>query len=457
MSLLRSFRPRLPRVPRAALLAGNYHQWNDAPFEFSRRCERDFYGIADLRFGLRSVYLVTAPDLIEEILTTQNKSFEKGLGHEEPRALFGDGLLTADNATWRTHRKVVSPFFHASRMDGYGKRIEASARAAAARWRDGETRNVYRDMNVLCLGVFMQSIFGSEVPGAAEQVTNAVKVLHRAHNRWTYDSAAFRETAEGFDEFVEGVIETFRSERKDAKDLVNVLLAAHAADPDVMTRKHVRDQVATMIFAGFETTASAISWTLYLLARHPTVAAALRTELDEVVGERSLGELPPHALPRLYAVLCEVLRLYPPAHRLSRRATKLVQLGGHAFPAGTDFIIPTWAVHRSPRHYGEPDAFRPERWTAEMRATLPRFAYFPFGGGPRTCIGQTLAFREMAIIVSTIVSRFDLEAAFAGDKAPYNGITLVPAGGDMQLRFRARRASRASAPFLRSRASAAAM
>lgn len=441
MGLLRTFRDRPPRVPRAALLAGNYHEWNDAPFELARRCEQDYYGIADLRFGLRSVYLVTAPALIEEILSGSNKCFEKGLGHEETRALFGEGLLTADGAPWRAHRKVLNPFFHASRMDGYGERIEASARAATSRWRHGEARNIYRDMNVLCLDVLMQSFFGSDVPGAIEEVGRAVQALHTTHNRWTYDSTGFRAAAERFDAFIEGVIETFRSKQTGAKDLVNVLLSAHAANPSVTTRKHVRDQVATMILAGFETTASAITWALYLLARHPAVVAELRAELDQVGTKRPLATLSPHALPRLYATLCESLRLYPPAHRLSRRAIAPVRLGHHTFAAGTDFIIPVWAVHRSHRHYAEPDAFRPERWTAQMRAALPRYAFLPFGGGPRACIGQTMAFREMTIIVATIVSRFDLETTFDGDKAPYNGITLLPESGDLSLRIHARAAT----------------
>lgn len=444
-------------MPRSAFLAGNYHEWNDAPFELSRRCERDYYGIADLRFGLRNVYVVTAPDVIEEILTTKNKSFQKGLGFDEARALFGDGLLTSDGATWRTHRKVVNPFFHASRMDAYGKRIETSARAAMSKWRDGETRNLYRDMNVLCLGVLMQCFFGNEIPGAIEGVRDAVKLLHASHHEWTYDSPEFRAAAERFDTFVEGVIETFRSERDNASDLVNVLLAAHAANPGAMTRRHVRDEVATMIIAGFETTASAITWTLYLLARHPAVATALRTEIDDATSERSLGELSLRSLPLLNAVLCESLRMYPPAHRLSRRAMEPVHVGGYDFPEGADFIIPVWAVHRSPRHYAEPDTFRPDRWTAEMRASLPRFAFMPFSGGPRACIGQSLAFREMGIIVATIVSKFGLETSFVGEKAPYNGVTLVPDGSEMMLRVRARRVRSGAGEMIRSRASAPVM
>src|SRR5690606_24755339 len=162
------------------------------------------------------------------------------------------------------------------------------------------------------------------------------------------------------------------------------------------------------------------------LARHPEAVGAVRDELDAVVADRSIGDISPRALPVLHAVLCEALRLYPPAHRLSRHSIQNVRLGEYEFPAGTDFLIPVWAVHRSARHYPDPDAFLPGRWTAEMRATLPRFAFLPFGGGSRACIGQTLALREMTIIVSTIISQFDLETAFAGDKTPYNGITLLP-------------------------------
>ena len=442
MLLYRS-RPRPPRVPRARVLSGNYHQWNDAPFELAQRCEREYYGVADLRFGLRSVYVVTAPELLEEMFTTGHKSYVKGLGYDEASPLFGEGLLTADGDTWRAHRKVIGPFFQPARMDGYGKRIASLTHAAIAKWRDGETRNVYRDMNVLTLSAIMHSFFGADMPGSIEHVGRAIGLMHKTHNRWTYESESFSAGAARFDEFVEAVVDTFRDSER---GLVSALLAAHAADPETLTRKHVRDHVATMILSGFETTAAALTWTLYLLARHPRAADAVRDELEDSAAE--LDELSPRNAPVLYATLCEALRLYPPAHRLSRRAIERVRLGDYEFAAGSDFLIPVWAVHRSSRHYSEPEAFRPERWTAEMRKNLPRFAFMPFGGGPRMCIGQNLAFREMTIIISAIVSAFDLAPAFAGDKLPYNGFTLLPDGGDMQLRLRAW-GSRNSRPSLR--------
>jgi cytochrome P450 len=411
-----------------------------APFDFVERCEREHYGIAELRFVHRVNYVVTDPSMLEQIFVTQNKAFQKGFGHKETRPLFGDGLLTSDGATWRAHRKVLNPFFHPSKTDAYGGSIEATTREHLSEWRHHETRNVYRDMNRLCLEVLFCSLFGRSFAHAFETVGRAALALHQSHNRWTYGSGEFRAAVRELDAFLHDLIEHYQADAEQGSDVVSTLLREHRRNPSGLTFAQVRDHVATTILAGFETTASAITWTLYLLARHPVILRELQAELDELRQRKAFSDASMAELPSLTQVLCESLRLYPPAHRLTRRAIEPVTLGDYELPAGTELLIPVWAVHRSARHYAQPHTFLPSRWTPELRASLPRFAYFPFGGGPRTCIGQSMAVREMSVIVATIASSFDLAPAFAGERLPYHGITLLPDGADMPLIVRARAA-----------------
>lgn len=436
------WRRRPPSMPVRSLVSGNLRDLVDDSLNFYRRCEAHPAGIVQIRIYRRPLFVVTAPALIEEILTTQNKRFEKGIGLADLKPLFGDGLLTADHDVWRAHRKVIGPHFPVSKLEASSRTIADCTSDLLAGWQSGETRDVYRDMTRLGLRVVVRTLFGRDLPGADEQAARMVAVLQWCQKELAHfgddGKARFDAAIAELDAFAGDVIEQLRADPGDGADLVNTLLRAQRANPAAVTDAHIRDQVVTMLLAGYETTATALAWTLYLLARHPASAARLRDELDDALAEKPLAALTPGDAPYLMQVVCESLRLYPPAHRISRRATEAVQLGGYDFAAGTDFVVPQWAVQRSPRHYRNPESFAPERWTPEMRGALPRFAFFPFAGGPRRCIGESLAMRELLLIVGAIAHVFELSPASAREILPYEGITLVPEGGALPLRVRAR-------------------
>ncbi len=444
-------RNRPPVVPRDSLISGNFHAWNDEPFNFAQRCERDYFGIANIRLFHRIVYVVTDPHMVEEMFVDQHKSFYKGIGHDEAKSLFGEGLLTSDGEVWQRHRKMLHPFFHSGRVPTYSGKIEACAREVLAEWRDGETRNIYRDMNRVCLAILLRSLFGRDIPGALDPVARAAAALHQSHNRWTYRSAEFKSAKRDFDRLVDEIIADLRDDRdsngqidkSESGDLVNVLLRAHLSDPKAVTAQHVHDQVATMLLSGFETTASGVTFALYFLAKHPDVCAQVRGEIHALGASVALGDVSPEALPTLMLAVSESLRLLPPAHRLTRRAVAPVKLGPYDFAAGSEFLIPIWAIHRSARVFENPETFLPSRWTRELRRSLPRYAYMPFGSGPRACIGQSMALREMLTIVACVVSSFELMPASSEELVPYNGLTLIPGGGTVPLSVKHVKRSRA--------------
>jgi cytochrome P450 len=228
------------------------------------------------------------------------------------------------------------------------------------------------------------------------------------------------------DRYVARLIARRRAARA-GDDFLSLLLAAHDGAGAPLSERQVRDEVVTMFLAGHETAASSLSWALYLLAAHPPVARRLAAALDAGDGATPLDQ-----------VMREALRLYPPAYRISRTTVKTCDIGGHEVKVGTEVMIPQWAVHRSARFFAEPDAFRPERWTPAFTAALPRFAYFPFGGGARTCIGNTFAEVEGSVVVGELCRRFELALPPGAEAAPFLGVTLLPRGNQLLLQVRRR-------------------
>lgn len=432
---------RPPVVPRSSLLGGNFLDLTRDALAFYQRIEREHFGVAQIRCFQHIVFVPTDPEAIEQILVDRARSFAKGIGLADLALLFGEGLLTADGATWRAHRKALGPHFQTSRMAAYAALIADATAQRLATWPALGTVDVYRESTALALTIVLRSLFGRELPGAAEQAACVIAALQRCQKELAQFSddgrAAFAAAIDDLDRWVDEVIDAFAAEPGD--DVVNTLLAAHRADPVHMTRTHVRDEIVTLLLSGYETTATAVSWTLHLLSRHPAIAEALHAEVA--------GAPPgfdPARTPLLMQVICEGLRLYPPAHRISRRALEPVEIGGYAFDAGTDFVIPQWAVQRSARWYDDPEAFAPARWTAAMRQALPRFAFFPFGGGPRKCVGEQLAMRELVLIIGAVVLDFALAPAVPA-VVPYDGITLVPNEGSLPVAVRRRAAAAAAA------------
>jgi cytochrome P450 len=323
---------------------------------------------------------------------------------------------------WRRQRRLMQPAFHRERIAGYGPSMVEFTERLLASCRDGEVREIQSDMMRLTLQIACETLFGSDVAGEAAEVgaafTTALECLQVRISGLqillpdgvpTPTSLRLRRAVRRLDGLVYRIVAERRASAADRGDLLSLLLGARDADDGTgLTDRQLRDEVLTLVFAGHETTALALTWAWYLLAQHPAAEARLHAELAAVLGGRGPKAADVARLPFTNAVIAEALRLYPPVWGLGREATENTTLGGYPVGKGTIVLLSPWTLQRDPRYYAEPDAFRPERWLDGLAQRLPRFAYFPFGGGPRQCIGNSFALLEAALVLATIAQRYHL-------------------------------------------------
>jgi cytochrome P450 len=370
----------------------------------------------------------------------------------------------------------MQPAFQTRRVEQYRDSMEQATERLLTSIGYGGERNIHRDMTDLCFEALASSLFGEDVMAGRELIAQAADALHGFHlhySKWvgsvggvlfalirtastafgrpdfvidpsrlpTAYARKFREAMDPVDEFVETVIDRRRSEPR-RNDLLDTLLYATDDSNQPLTRQQIRDEVVTMFFAGHETGAAALTWALYLLARHPGIATKLAQQIETGDADDLMDQ-----------VLREALRLYPPAYRISRTVVETCEIGGQEVRAGGELAIPQWAVHRSPRYYQEPDRFCPERWTEEFTATLPRFAYFPFGGGPRTCIGSAFGMIESKFVLTRLLRRFEFTLADDHEPELHLGVTLLPKNNSLKLRLTRKDEQFAFRPATRGRTS----
>jgi len=412
------------------------------PLGFLERIAGRYGDLAHLRVGPYRLVFVNHPDLIHEVLVAKDPSFIKGRVLDQARNVFGQGLLTSEGDFHRRQRRLIQPAFHRRRIEAYADAMAADAAAAAARWRDGETLDVAREMMRLTLRIVARSLFSVDVEDeSAREVGRALDALVAAFSLVAVPWAGLlqklplpsaRRAQQGrrtLDALVYRMI-AGRRRAGGGEDLLSLLLAARDEDGGgAMDDKQVRDEVLTLFLAGHETTANALAWSWYLLASHPEAEARFHTEADSVLGDRlpAARDLP--SLPYTRQVFAESMRLYPPAWAVSRRSIEPVTIGGYPVPAGSGVLASQWVAHRDPRFFADPLAFRPERWTEDFEAQLPKLAYFPFGGGPRLCIGMGFAWMEGVLLLATIGRRWQMRLVPGHRVEPYPRITLRPKDG----------------------------
>jgi cytochrome P450 len=428
--------------PRGRWLLGTLGDFQRDQLGFYVDCAR--YGdVVATRLGPRRAVLFYHPDAIEEVLVTRNRDFVKSPGVRLLRPLLGDGLLLSEHDFWLRQRRLVQPAFHRQRVAAYGEVMTGYAQRQLAGWKEGDVLDVHDEMMALTQAIVAKTLFDAEVSDEADEVGTASYVLMqdfgaRIGSLWqllptwlpTPANLRARRAIQRLDQVVFRMIAARRRSGEDRGDLLSILLEAQDADDGaVMTDRQVRDEVMTLFMAGHETTAVALSWTWYLLAQHPEVDARLAEELRVVLGSRA----PTAAdLPRLVyteRVVTESMRLYPPAYAMGRMSTVPTEIAGHPLDAGVIVILPTWVVQRDARWFEEPEAFRPERWQDERTRGNPRYAYFPFGGGPRQCIGNGFAMMEACLILAAIAQRFRLTLVTGQRVTPTPYVTLRPEPG----------------------------
>ncbi|GAA4931604.1 cytochrome P450 [Streptomyces coeruleoprunus] len=411
--------------------------------------------------GLRTeVYGVFSAEGAQQVLATESANFRKDNAfYQEVRDSFGNGLLTSQDGDYVRQRRLVQPLFTRRRVDGYADAVTTETATLLASWRDapGATVDVAAEMTRLTLRAVARILFGTDVESAVDVVERSFPVLGeyalrraftpvRPPRHWP--TPANRRAAAAIGELYEEcdrIIGKRRAEGSAATgdDLLTLLSRAADETDGGLDPSEIRDQVLVFLLAGHETTATSLAFSLHLLARHPDQQRRARDEAVRVLAGRTPGAADLDALPYLTQVLKEAMRLYPAGPVIGRRAVATTVVGGHTIPAGADVVVAPWVTHRHPRYWEEPERFDPERFAPEREKARPRYAWFPFGGGPRACIGQHFSMLESVLALAMILRAYEIEAV--DTYVPVTvGITLR-AAGPARCRLRPRSHSRAEA------------
>lgn len=432
----------LPPGPPGRWLGGNLSDFHRDRLGFMSRCARDYGGVVKLRFGPRRVFLVNHPDAIEEVLVTHSRCFIKHFALRLNPLVLGNGLLSSEGDFWLRQRRLVQPAFQKNRIAGYGAVMVEYAERLTAGWAAGETRDILVEMMQLTLEIIAKTLFDAEVAGQAQAVGAALRVLQENFlARFsslvplplkvpTPRNLRMRRAVRRLNEIIYGFIRQRRESAGDRSDLLSLLLHARdEADQSQMTDQQLRDEAMTLFLAGHETTALSLAWTWYLLALHPDVETKLRSEFHTVLGGRAptVADLP--QLRYLEMIVLESMRVYPPVYVIGREAIEACEVRGYHVPVGTTLLMSQWVVHRDPTYFPQPEEFRPERWADGLAQRLPKYAYFPFGGGPRICIGNTFAMMEIMLVLATIARRFRFTIVPDHPVVPWPSFTMRPKQG----------------------------
>lgn len=421
-------------------MLGVYPEFRRNPPEYLAQMAREYGDVVYLPLGGQHVYFVNHPDIIAEVLVTGQHKYKKSRMLERARVLLGDGLLTAEGADHRRQRRLVQPAFHRDRLASYGATMVERAAAACERWHEGQAVDIAQEMMRLTMDIVARTLFGAQVEQEAGEIGQAmsdvlelfdvillpfsevleklplpsVRRFHRARKR--LDATIYR------------LIAGRRASGEDKGDLLSMLLLAQDEEGGAgLSDTQVRDEALTLFLAGHETTANALAWAWYLLSRNPQAEACFHAELDQTLAGRLPSVADVASLRYTEAVFSESLRLYPPAWAIGRRTLEDVELGGFPIAKGEIVLMSPYVTHRDPRWFPEPEVFRPERWLSPD-PDWPQFAYFPFGGGARVCIGERFAWMEGVLLLATIGQRWRLQVA-GGPVEPRALITLRPRYG----------------------------
>jgi cytochrome P450 len=356
-------------------------------------------------------FVINHPDDVKRVLVGNHRNYTKGVGLNRVKILLGNGIMTSEGELWRRQRYMMQPMFHRRIITEFARLIATANDRFIERWeaqaRRGELVNVTDDMSELTLDIVLRSIFGRDLERLASQLGgNPFEVLTKDQARNLRFAYKFRSLAK----LVGELVQRRRGEPEQHFDYIAMLMDARDKESgEPMGERELIDEVMTLIVAGHETTASGLNWTWYLLSQHPEADARLHAEIESVPEDDtppSLAQM--EALPYTQQVVNEALRLYPPGWLLSRRTIGADVLAGFAVPAGTDVLLSPYLLHRHPRYWLEPDAFRPERFAPDHEAERPRFAYMPFAAGPRHCIGEAFALYEMLMHLYKVARHYRL-------------------------------------------------
>ncbi len=448
MSLVTKFPPGpKPKIP-GKLLREFIHD----PIYTLSKIAREYGDISYFKLGREHVYLINNPDYIEKVLIYDHRNFKKGKRLQTAKAVLGEGLVTSEGDFHNRQRRLIQPIFHPKQIMMYGIIMTDYAARMRDGWKDGSTVDISQEMMQLTLSIICKSVLNYDVESEAQHVGKALTTFRNYSKRLQNPIGHIldkipilpapkkaREAKKGLDSLVYGLISERRqyedsNSDKRYNDLLTKLLEAQDSNPSQvrpsivtststspttdgkMSDKQVRDEVMTIFIAGHETTANALTWTFYLLSQHPDVEKKLQNEIDSVLaisnGNNGESKIPStEDIPKLQyteKVLRESMRVYPPVWTMGRYVENDYRVGKYTIPAGSSILMSQYVMHNNTRYYENPEQFNPDRWTEEFKTHLPRFSYFPFGGGIRGCIGEPFAWMEGVLIIATIAQKWTM-------------------------------------------------
>jgi cytochrome P450 len=455
---------KFPPGPTYKMPGKLLRQFIHDPINILSTIAQEYGDISYFKLGPEHIYLINNPDYIEKVLIYDHRNFKKGKRLQTAKTILGEGLVTSEGDFHNRQRRLIQPIFHPKQIMTYSNIMTDYAVRVRNRWNDGAIVDISEEMMRLTLGIICKSVLNYDVESEAQEVGKALTTVRKYSKRLqspighVLDKIPIlpaprraREARKELDSLVYGLISDRRQQEESDNDkrydddLLSRLMQAqesniadhvsHNGVPftstsnEKMSDKQVRDEVMTIFIAGHETTSNALTWTFYLLSQYPDVERKLHDELELVLGTNSdnnAGNRIPTAedIPKLQyteRVLRESMRLYPPVWTMGRYVENDYSVGEYTIPAGSSILMSQYVMHHDPRYYEKPEEFNPNRWTDDFKAHLPRFSYFPFGGGIRGCIGESFAWMEGILIIATIAQEWSMRLA------PSQRIKLDPA------------------------------
>lgn len=431
-----------PPGPKGLPVVGNTHHYARDPFRFIEAV-RDAYGDAALfTLGPRETWLLTNPTDIERVLVGEEESVRKpDFQTDALGELLGEGLLLSEGSTWRRMRELSQPAFDMRRLAGLDSMMVGRTRDAIAGWEGDDVRNVELEMARLTVGIIVEAMFGADLgEERARRVQENLEPLGRRFEpdpvrfllpEWllTPETRSYRASIRELETVIDEIVDERRAGGvgDGRTDLLSILLRAERSG--AIPRERVRDELMTMLLAGHDTTALSLTYTWYLLSEHPEVERRFHEELDTVLGGEPPTAADARRLDYTNRVLTEAMRLYPPVYTMFRETVEQMEIAGYDVPAGSLLMLPQWGVHRDPRWYDDPEEFDPDRWLPERAEKRHRFAYFPFGGGSRSCIGRQFSLLEATLILASVGGEYRLQRVDDGPLDLRPSLTMHPANG----------------------------
>jgi cytochrome P450 len=434
--------------PKTLWPGGHLFYFRRDPLKFFTRMAREYGDVVQFRAGPQRIFLLNHPDYVRDILVTHHERFHKGRALQRAKRLLGEGLLTSEGDFHRRQRRLAQPAFHRQRVNSYARVMTEFAAQTSARWRDGQTLDIAEEMMRLTLSIVGKALFDADVESDADEVGAA---LTEVMNLFDYLMLPFSELLEKLplppqrrferararlDAVIYRIIEERRRSGEDRGDLLSTLLFAvdEEGGGGRMSDEQLRDEVMTLFLAGHETTANALTWAWYLLAQNPEAESELHAELDRVLeGGRPPAVEDLQALRYTEMIVAETMRLYPPAWAIGRLALAEHEAGGYQIPRGSLVLVSQYVMHRDPRFFPDPERFDPARFAPAAKDARPQFAYFPFGGGVRRCIGEGFAWTEAVLLLAALARRWTPRLAPGHAVEAKPRITLRPGKGGVRM------------------------